>query len=113
MLDLTANHGYVSLGSTHDTAEFAVHSIRTWLDRLGRRSTTPVRAHCSEVTSSHAIAGFMRGCRRWPEVVGLSAMSEADQQRSSCLHSRCAEMDAASVPMEDQVERDQTIGSSG
>ena len=36
VLDITANHGWVSLGITHDTAEFAVHSIRTWHDRIGR-----------------------------------------------------------------------------
>ena len=36
VLDLTANLGWVSLGVTHDTAEFAVHSIRTWHDRIGR-----------------------------------------------------------------------------
>ena len=27
---------WVSVGITHDTAEFAVQSIRTWLDRIGR-----------------------------------------------------------------------------
>ena len=36
VLDITANLGWVSLGITHDTAEFAVHSIRTWVDRVGR-----------------------------------------------------------------------------
>jgi Rhodopirellula transposase DDE domain len=34
--DPTANVGWVSVGITHDTAEFAVQSIRTWLDRIGR-----------------------------------------------------------------------------
>jgi hypothetical protein len=34
--DVTANAGFVSLGITADTAEFAVHSIRCWLDRMGR-----------------------------------------------------------------------------
>ena len=34
--DPTANAGWVSVGITHDTAEFAVQSIRTWLDRIGR-----------------------------------------------------------------------------
>ena len=36
VLDITANLGWVSLGITHDTAEFAVQSIRTWIDRFGR-----------------------------------------------------------------------------
>jgi hypothetical protein len=35
--DPTANCGWVSVGVTHDTAEFAVQSIRTWLDRMGRQ----------------------------------------------------------------------------
>lgn len=34
--DVTANAGFVSLGITADTAEFAVHSIQCWLDRMGR-----------------------------------------------------------------------------
>jgi hypothetical protein len=35
--DLTANVGFVSVGVTSDTAEFAVHSIRCWLERMGRQ----------------------------------------------------------------------------
>jgi transposase len=34
--DITADAGWVSLGVTHDTAEFAVQSIRTWIERIGR-----------------------------------------------------------------------------
>ncbi len=34
--DVTANTGFVSLGITSDTAEFAVAAIRTWLERMGR-----------------------------------------------------------------------------
>ena len=35
--DVTANEGWVSLGITSDTAEFAVASIRCWLERMGRQ----------------------------------------------------------------------------
>jgi hypothetical protein len=35
--DVTANAGFVSIGITSDTAEFAVQSIRCWLDRMGRQ----------------------------------------------------------------------------
>lgn len=35
--DVTANTGFVSVGITSDTAEFAVASIRRWLDRMGRQ----------------------------------------------------------------------------
>jgi hypothetical protein len=34
--DVGANEGFVSVGITSDTAEFAVQSIRTWLERMGR-----------------------------------------------------------------------------
>jgi hypothetical protein len=34
--DVTANTGFVSVGITSDTAQFAVQSIRTWLARMGR-----------------------------------------------------------------------------
>src|SRR4051794_222672 len=35
--DQTANEGWVNVGITHDTAEFAVESIRRWWSRMGRR----------------------------------------------------------------------------
>ena len=35
--DIAANTGWVSVGVTHDTAEFAVASIRLWLERMGRQ----------------------------------------------------------------------------
>ena len=35
LYDIAANAGWVSLGITSDTAEFAVASIRTWIDRIG------------------------------------------------------------------------------
>jgi hypothetical protein len=35
--DIAANSGWVSVGITHDTAEFAVSAIRTWLDKMGRQ----------------------------------------------------------------------------
>jgi hypothetical protein len=35
--DVGANAGWVSVGVTSDTAEFAVASIRQWLDRMGRK----------------------------------------------------------------------------
>jgi hypothetical protein len=34
--DPTANEGRVSVGISHDTAEFAVGSVRRWWDRMGR-----------------------------------------------------------------------------
>jgi hypothetical protein len=34
--DLSENEGWVSVGITHDTAEFAVQSVRRWWQRMGR-----------------------------------------------------------------------------
>ncbi len=34
--DLTGNEGWVSVGISHDTAEFAVESVRQWWYRMGR-----------------------------------------------------------------------------
>jgi hypothetical protein len=34
--DIAADAGWVSLGITHDTAAFAVASIRTWIEKIGR-----------------------------------------------------------------------------
>jgi Rhodopirellula transposase DDE domain len=35
--DIAANNGWVSVGITHDTAEFAVSAIRTWREKMGRQ----------------------------------------------------------------------------
>src|SRR5271155_4282001 len=34
--DIGANDGYVSLGIDHDPGQFAVNSVRLWLDRIGQ-----------------------------------------------------------------------------
>ena len=36
--DLTANEGWVSVGISHDTAGFAVESLRRWWKEMGRRA---------------------------------------------------------------------------
>src|ERR1700681_287590 len=41
--DVTANTGFVSVGITSDTAEFAVQSIRCWLERMGRQRCPDAR----------------------------------------------------------------------
>ncbi|MBI3319474.1 MAG: ISAzo13 family transposase [Candidatus Omnitrophica bacterium] len=42
--DLTRNAGWVSVGIDHDTAAFAVHSIRRWWRTMGRRAYPWARA---------------------------------------------------------------------
>ncbi len=41
--DVGANAGWVSLGITSDTAEFAVNAIRTWIERVGRKRYPDMR----------------------------------------------------------------------
>ena len=42
--DLARNEGWVSVGIDHDTASFAVHAIRRWWIRMGRRAYPDTRA---------------------------------------------------------------------
>jgi hypothetical protein len=56
--DVTANAGFVSVGVTSDTAEFAVHSIRQWHERLGRKRYP----HARELTIT-ADCGGSNGAR--------------------------------------------------
>jgi Rhodopirellula transposase DDE domain len=66
--DVTANEGWVSLGITSDTAEFAVASIRCWLERMGRRrypdaAALTITADCggSNGGAASAVAGRRNG----------------------------------------------------
>jgi hypothetical protein len=43
--DVSANTGFVSVGITSDTAEFAVQSIRSWLERMGRQGRGKAEQH--------------------------------------------------------------------
>jgi hypothetical protein len=52
--DVTANAGWVSVGITHDTAEFAVASIRMWLERMGWQRYPEAR----ELTITADCGGF-------------------------------------------------------
>jgi len=56
--DVGANEGFVSVGVTADTAEFAVASIRTWRERMG----VARYAHMSELTIT-ADCGGSNGAR--------------------------------------------------
>ena len=62
--DIAANAGWVSLGITSDTAEFAVASIRTWIDRIGCVRYPGMRELRIRPT---AVARTERacGCGRW------------------------------------------------
>lgn len=44
--DLQRNEGFVNVGTSHDTAEFAVESLRQWWRRFGRRYYPTTAAMC-------------------------------------------------------------------
>ncbi len=56
--DVTANAGFVSVGITSDTAEFALQSIRCWCERMGRQRYP----HARELTIT-ADCGGSNGAR--------------------------------------------------
>jgi hypothetical protein len=56
--DIGDNAGWVSLGITSDTAEFAVNAIRTWIERVGR----PRYRHMHDLTIT-ADCGGSNGAR--------------------------------------------------
>ena len=56
--DIAANQGWVSIGIDHDTAQFAVNSIRSWWQHLGRKrypETTrlQITADCGGSNGNH------------------------------------------------------------
>ena len=65
--DLAANSGWVAVGTDHDTAQFAVHTIRAWWQKLGREVYR--RRHgCWSPPMAGAPTGTGPGCgrRSWP-----------------------------------------------
>ena len=78
--DVTANAGFVSVGITTDTAQFAVQSIRTWLARMGRERYPDMK----ELTIT-ADCGGSNGARvrLWKiELQKLADDTESDAQRA-------------------------------
>lgn len=47
--DITQNKGWVSVGISHDTAEFAVNTIKTWWKRIGK--TLYKKSNCLLITA--------------------------------------------------------------
>ena len=61
--EVGANAGWVSVGITSDTAEFAVASIRQWLNRMGRRRYPDARELTIKPTAAARMA-HASGCGR-------------------------------------------------
>ena len=60
LYDVGRNHGFVVVGTAHETAEFAVAAIRRWWQRIGR----PVYAEKRQVLIQ-ADSGGANGWRSW------------------------------------------------
>lgn len=79
--DLTANQGWVSIGITHDTAEFAVATLHRWWQQMG----SPVYPHAKELLVTADSGGSNgRRCRRWK--VELQKLADATRLRISVCH---------------------------
>jgi hypothetical protein len=59
--DVAANSAFISVGITSDTAEFAVQSIRCWLERMGRQRYPNARG--LTITGRTAAVRTVRECR--------------------------------------------------
>jgi len=63
--DVNRNEGFVNVGMTHDTAEFAVESLRRWWRMVGRRHCNAARALllCADGGGSKG-GGIMAGAHK-------------------------------------------------
>ena len=69
--DENRNEGYVVIGTTHQTADFAVRAIRSWWLRVGRH-----RYPGASRLAIEADSGGANGYRCWAWKVGLQGMAD-------------------------------------
>jgi hypothetical protein len=69
--DLQRNAGYVVLGTSHETAEFAVAAIRAWWVKVGRGTYVGQQRLLIQ-----ADGGGANGCRSWVWKAGLQALAD-------------------------------------
>ena len=79
--DVGANAGFVNVGTDHDTAAFAVESIRCWWDTLGRDRYPAARRLL--VTAD---AGGSSGYRTRAWKTGLAALAASTGLEITCCH---------------------------
>jgi hypothetical protein len=79
--DLTSNEGWVNVGITHDTAEFAVESVRRWWQRMGQ----PLYPEATEllITADSGGSNSSR-CRLWK--VCLQRLADELRLKISVCH---------------------------
>jgi len=69
--DVGASSGWVSVGTDHDTAQFAVQTIRTWWDKAGKAACP----RTGRLLVSSADAGGANGYRTRLRKTGLAAFA--------------------------------------
>jgi DDE family transposase len=79
--DLSANEGWVNVGISHDTAEFAVESVKRWWYRMGR----PVYPEAKELLIT-ADAGGSNGSRNRLWKVCLQGLADETGLQISVCH---------------------------
>ena len=79
--DLSANEGWVNVGISHDTAEFAVESVKRWWYRMGR----PVYPEAKELLIT-ADAGGSNGSRNRLWKVCLQGLADETGLQVSVCH---------------------------
>ncbi len=79
--DLAANAGWVNVGTDHDTAAFAVESIRRWWNAAGRGDYPAARRLL--ITAD---AGGSNGYRTRAWKAGLAALAEQTGLDITCCH---------------------------
>src|SRR6266849_7642980 len=79
--DLAANSGWVNVGTDHDTAAFAIESVRRWWQARGREDYPAARRLL--VTAD---AGGSNGYRTRAGTAGLAALAEETGLEITCCH---------------------------
>jgi Rhodopirellula transposase DDE domain len=81
--DVAANAGFVNVGTDHDTAAFAMESIRCWWDTLGKDRYPGVRRLL--ITAD---VGCSNGYRTRAWKTGLAGLAEQTGLEITCCHFR-------------------------
>ena len=79
--DLAANTGWVNAGTDHNTAAFAVESIRRWWNSAGKDDYPAARALLITADASGS-----NGCRTHAWKAGLAALAEETGLAVTCCH---------------------------
>ena len=107
--DVTANEGWVSVGITADTAEFAVASLRHWFERMGRQrypeaDELTITADCGGSNGAR-VRLWKLELQKWADETGLTihvrhyppGTSKLEQDRAPAILSHHPELAGSSA----------------